>query len=84
MPFAGDVPMQDSGRRRERFARVRTSPAVGFGLIAGEEARSRETGENPEMAARHLVPLGAALRDSDRVRTGDGDEGGFHGPVPLG
>jgi hypothetical protein len=30
-------------------------------LIAGEETRSREARENAEVAARHLVPLRAAL-----------------------
>jgi hypothetical protein len=29
-------------------------------LVAGEEARSREAGQDTEMATRHLVPPGAA------------------------
>jgi hypothetical protein len=53
-------------------------------LVAGEETRSREAGENAEMAARHLVALRAALRAGDPMRTGCGDDGDFHWPVPLG
>jgi hypothetical protein len=52
-------------------------------LVAGEEARSREAGENAEMAARHLVPFRATLQAGDPVRTGCGDDWRFHGPVPL-
>ena len=52
-------------------------------LVAGEEARSREAGENAEVAARHLVPFGAALRAGDPVGAGCGDDGDFHGPLPL-
>jgi hypothetical protein len=35
------------------------------------------------MAARHLVPLGAALRTGDPMGTDCGNDGEFHGPVPL-
>ncbi|HWW96236.1 MAG TPA: hypothetical protein VNY74_00990 [Edaphobacter sp.] len=49
-------------------------------LVAGEETRSREAGENAEVTARHLVPLGAALRAGDPVCMGCGDDGDFHGP----
>jgi hypothetical protein len=52
-------------------------------LVAGEEARSRKAREYPKMAARHLVPLGAALRTGDPVGTDCGNDGEFHGPVPL-
>ena len=52
-------------------------------LVAGEETRSREAGENAEVAARHLVPFGAALRAGDPVRTGCGDDREFHGHLPL-
>ena len=56
-----------------------TSPAGGvLALVAGEEARSRETGENAEVTARHLVPLGTALGAGDPIRTGC-DDGVFHG-----
>ena len=55
-----------------------------FELVAGEETRSREAGENAEMAARHLVPFGAALRAGDPVGAGCGDDGDFHGDLPLG
>jgi hypothetical protein len=53
-------------------------------LVAREEARSREAGENAEMAARHLVPFGAALGADDRVRAGCGANGEFHGPFAFG
>jgi len=53
-------------------------------LVAGEETRSREAGENAEVAARHLVPFGAALRACEPMRAGCGDHGDFHGAVPLG
>jgi len=53
-------------------------------LVAGEETRSRKAGENTEVPARHLVPLGAALRACDTMRTGCGDGAEFHWPVPLG
>jgi hypothetical protein len=43
-------------------------------LVAGGEARSREAGENAEMAARHLVPFRATLQAGDPVRTGCGDD----------
>jgi hypothetical protein len=52
-------------------------------LVAGEETRSREAGENAEMAARHLVPFGAAQRAGDAVRPGCGDDGEFHGAFCL-
>jgi hypothetical protein len=55
-----------------------------FELVAGEETRSREAGENAGVAARHLVPLGAVLRAGGPVRAGCGDGGEFHGPLPLG
>ncbi|NYF88131.1 hypothetical protein RBB79_01325 [Tunturiibacter empetritectus] len=60
-PFVLDsVPGVDGGAlwlQRERFALVaRTSPAGGVvRLVAGEETRSREAGQDAEMAARHLV-----------------------------
>jgi hypothetical protein len=54
-----------------------------FELVAGEETRSRETGENAEVAARHLVPFRAALRAGDPVGAGCGDDGEFHGPFCL-
>jgi len=47
-------------------------------LVAGEETRSGEAGKNAEMAARHLVPFGAALRTGDPARLGCGDDGKFH------
>jgi hypothetical protein len=53
-------------------------------LVAGEETRSREAGQNAEVPTRHLMPLGAALRAGNPVRTGCGDGEEFHGPVPLG
>jgi hypothetical protein len=52
-------------------------------LVAGEETRSREAGKNAEMAARHLVPFGAALRAGDPVRLGCGDNGELHGRFSL-
>ena len=57
--------------------------AGGVALVAGEETRSREAGENTEVAARHLVPFGAALRAGDPVRADCGDDGEFHEPLPL-
>ena len=60
-----------------------TSPAGGVLALVGEEARSRETGENAEVSARHLVPLRAALRVGDPVRTGCNDRV-FHGPSAFG
>ena len=61
-----------------------TSPAGGvFKLVAGEETRSREAGENAEVAARHLVPFGAALRACDPVCMGCGDDGDSHRPFCL-
>jgi hypothetical protein len=68
----------------ERFALVAGLRLLEvFELVAGEETRSREAGENAEMTARHLVPFGAALRIGDPVGAGCGDDGDFHGPVPL-
>ena len=55
-----------------------------FELVAGEETRSREARENAEMAAWHLVPFGAALRAGNPVGAGCGDDGDFHGHLPLG
>ena len=55
-----------------------------FELVAGEETRSREAGQNAEVPTRHLMPLGEALGAGDPVRTGCGDGEEFHGPVPLG
>jgi len=67
------------------FALVRDFAGCGvFELVAGEETRSREAGKNAEVAARHLVPLRAALRAGDPVSMGCGDDGDFHRPVPLG
>ena len=57
--------------------------AKGSALIAGEEARSRQAGENAEMAARHLVPFGAALRACDPVSTSCSNDGEFHGALSL-
>ena len=44
--------------RMARWAGVRRLDGVG--LVAGEEIRSREAGQGAEMAARHLVLIGAA------------------------
>jgi hypothetical protein len=52
-------------------------------LVAGEETRSRETRQNAQMPARHLVPLRAALRAGDSD-AGCGDDEKIHEPVPLG
>ena len=52
-------------------------------LVAREKARSRQAGENTEMATRHLVPFGAALRAGDPVSTGCGDDEEFHGALCL-
>jgi hypothetical protein len=77
--------MRDGGLAGSRgtVCETREVPVVKV-LVAGEETRSREAGENAEMAARHLVPLRAALRAGDPVCMGCGDDGVFHGPVPLG
>ena len=63
-----------------------TSPAGGCSkLVAGEETRSREAGENAKVPARHLVTLRAALLTSDAMCTGYGNEEVVHhGPVPFG
>ncbi|WP_433968162.1 hypothetical protein [Tunturiibacter gelidiferens] len=58
--------------QRERFALVAgSSPAVGCSsLVAGEETRSREAGQDAEMATRHLVAPGAALEGCDAIDPG--------------
>ena len=53
-------------------------------LVAGEETRSREAGKNAKVPARHLVPLGAALRAGGSVYPGCGDDGELHGPCLWG
>jgi hypothetical protein len=55
----------------------------GGALVAGEQARSRQTGENAEVASRHLVPFGAALFACDPVNAGCGYDGDFHGALCL-
>jgi hypothetical protein len=56
----------------------------GFELVAGEETRSREAGQNAEVPARHLMPLGAALRAGDPGRSGCGDGEEFHRACAFG
>ena len=70
--------------QRERFALVaRTAPAGGVvRLVAGEETRSREAGQDAEMAARHLVALGAARRGCTAIGPGWVEQR-FHGTLPL-
>jgi hypothetical protein len=51
-----------------------SSPTGGVDLVTGEEIRSREAGEDAEMAARHLVLSGAALGACDCVFPGCGDD----------
>jgi hypothetical protein len=61
------------------------SQAKGFSeLVAGEETRSRETGENAEMAARHLVPFGTALGAGNPEGTSCGHDSAFHGVSAFG
>jgi len=60
-----------------------TSRAGGVLALVGEEARSREAGENAEVAARHLVPFRAALGAGDPVGAGCSDDGEFHGSFCL-
>jgi hypothetical protein len=56
--------------RRERFALWRGFAGWCSELVAGEETRSREAGQHTQMAARHLVPLRAALESGDAVDPG--------------
>jgi hypothetical protein len=81
---SGPARMMD-GRlaRSEGYGLPEARGAKGSALIAGEEARSRQAGENAEMAARHLVPFGAALRACDPVSTSCGYEREFHGALCL-
>jgi hypothetical protein len=50
-------------------------------LVAGEETRSREAGQDTEMATRHLMLSGAALRAfaSGGPGVGDGGKKQSHG-----
>ncbi|MBB5318273.1 hypothetical protein [Tunturibacter empetritectus] len=52
-------------------------------LVAGEETRSREAGQDAEMAARHLVALGAALEGCAAIAPGCVEQR-FHGESAFG
>jgi hypothetical protein len=52
-------------------------------LVAGEETRSREAGQDAEMAARHLVARGAALEGCAAIGPGCVEQR-FHGESAFG
>ncbi|WP_158945760.1 hypothetical protein [Granulicella sp. S190] len=63
---------------------ARTSPAGGASsLVAGEETRSREAGQDAEVAARYLVTPGAAQSSCESGSPGCKEQR-FHGSSAFG
>jgi hypothetical protein len=73
------------GLAEERFALVAGLRRLRvFELVAGEETRSGKARKDAEVAARHLVPFGAALWADDPARAECSADGEFHGISAFG